>query len=124
MTSVINYYLPLLKFCENNNVDNNVCRYIFSYLKKDIQEIINLNFINSIILKHITYLDNNKYSSQFTLHLVDLPYKIKIEDLKTIVSTIFNNHNNIKYFSHYCCNNKGVVYISENEKYKNWHRII
>ena len=128
--SVTDYYLPLLKMCLDNNLNDDIGMYIFSFIKKDISYQINLDFIYNEVNSHIKYLKNIKYiknrpcCNYYTLHLRDIPYIIDIYDVEKIVSQIFKINRNESSFSHFCCNNTGVVYSSEKNKCKYWHRII
>lgn len=124
MHKSIDYYLPLLKYCNDNKLPKDISRYIFNFLKTDIHKDLNNEFINFKIKTNLCY-DN-----EFIIHIHDLPYKINIDTLKNNVSFFLKQNNCKKKFSHYCCNLKGVTFKEKNEldsmtiKNKNWYRII
>ena len=129
--SVTDYYVPLLKMCLDNNLNDDIGMYIFSFIKKDISHQINLDFIHNEVTSHIKYAKNIKYIKNdnllcnfFTLHLHDLPYPMNIYHMEKTVSQLFDTNHSEKCFSHFCCNNSGVVYSSEKDKYKHWYRVI
>lgn len=101
---------------------NDVKRYIFSYIIDDYKKIINDYYLEIKINKFIFSTSDNIFNfnkgknNLFTFHKNEIPYSnlITFNYLKNYFNTKFNE-NNIKYkFSHYCCNNKGICYNSNN----------
>lgn len=111
MNNIYQIYKEILLIDSNfNNIylNENVKRYIFSFLIDDYKKIINENFINSKIHKSIIY--SNFIGAPLTIHIDEVPYPkfITINQLKDIVDKKIKNKN--LYFANYCCSNTGLFY--------------
>ena len=111
-----------LLLIEKDNIDIYVKREIFSYIKNDYKKIINDYYLKKKINNFISSNSNNIFNfnkeknTLFTFHKNEIPYPelTTFNYLKNYFNRKFHQ-NNIKYiFSHYCCNNKGICYKSNN----------
>ena len=117
MYSLIDIYKEVL-LIKKDHLD--IKRYIFSYVIDDYKKIINNYYINKKINNFISNntfnFNENKKKKLFTFHKNELPYSnlITFNYLKNYFNRKFYE-NNMKYkFSHYCCNNQGICYESNN----------
>ena len=130
MHKSIDYYLPLLKYCNDNKLPKDISRYIFNFLKTDIHKELNDQTIYFYVNKHSEYIKKHKdHNYAFTLHINEIPYNIDIYMLKERVSYFLKRINCEKKFSHLCCNLKGVVFEDKKNnldfiRHKNWFRVI
>ena len=119
MYSLLDIYKQVLLIKKNHF---EIKRYIFSYIIDDYKQIINNYYINKKINNFISNNSNNIFNFNenkkklFTFHKDEIPYSnlITFSYLENYFNRKFNE-NNMKYkFSHYCCNNKGICYESNN----------
>lgn len=111
------YYLPLFCHLKNNSIPNEISVYVFSFVKDDFIKMINNSVIHSKVDKFIRYLHNedNSYhclnNHHFLLHIYEVPYKknMDVHQLKNVCLEYFKHNHVIMMFSHYCCENTGIV---------------
>ena len=78
-----------------------------------------MNHINEVNIIHKIPKINLNINNNFTYHTTNLVYQtMDIEDIKDIIEK--NISKNMR-FSHYCCDNKGVMY--ENKTNRGLHRL-
>ena len=63
MHKSIDYYLPLLKYCNDNKLPSDISRYIFNFLKTDIHKELNDQTIYFYVNKHSEYMKINKFEN-------------------------------------------------------------
>jgi len=101
-----NFYKELLLI---EKLDNNIKRYIFSFLIDDYKK----NILENFICNKINIQKNNDL---LTFHFNNMPYvnsEINNQIRKEINLLIIKNIKkmNLKHqFSHYCCNGQGLCY--------------
>tara|TARA_E500000331_G_scaffold356639_1_gene415625 strand:+ start:2675 stop:3046 length:372 start_codon:yes stop_codon:yes gene_type:complete len=112
------YLKPFLLFSKKKRIPHDMIRYIYSFILEEIKSKLLTDYINNSISSHINYYKRHIYyynKSNYTLHFDIIPYfkdnadnRIKLK--KNVIEKI-NSITNDKYcFSHYCCNDKGVVF--------------
>ena len=130
---ILEYYIPLIQLCKQKNMSIDIIRKIFNeYLKSSIIDNIQYKVINQLIntkYNNILYnLINNKRIPNYeylSIHLCDIPYSCEnIKKYRVIVDTIIKIKNYELYFSHYCCNNKGMMYKSNDLSSQNRHFLL
>jgi len=106
--------------------NKNICESIRDMgLKHKLK--VNLNYIDKKLQQFFNYTPSefveisasisNNYEKSFTLHMNELPYADLLDDFtdwkKYIMKLKKENYPDIKnfYFSHYCCSNKGIVFL-------------
>ena len=112
MFNLFDIYKQLL-LVNYKNLSYDVKRNIFEYLIDDYKEIINIYYIKKSLKK---YLEKSILDINITpiFHISDFPYPISKENLKYKIDNIFNENNKNYYFSHYCCNGRGLMYDHPN----------
>ena len=130
--NIVDYYKPLILLSKQKKIPIEIIRNIFdSYLKKDIILSIQIDAIcnkldrlyNNLLYNKI----NNKrgFGDSLSIHLCDIPYSCHdITKYTNIVTNIININNYNLYFSHYCCNNNGIVYTFNNPLNQNHHFLL
>lgn len=113
----------LLCYNYNKNIPNELILNVFSYLKDDIIEKFQKQYVYEQILYFFKFQNrvNNvvvrKFNDTFNLHINQVPYyslnNINSNDLKNIILNIDSNF----YTSHYCCNGKGIVMFFGSQRY-------
>jgi hypothetical protein len=113
----------LLCYNYNKNIPNELILHVFSYLKNDIIEKFQKQYVYEQILYFFKFQNrvNNvvvrKFNDTFNLHINQVPYyslnNINSNDLKNIILNIDSNF----YTSHYCCNGKGIVMFFGSQRY-------
>ena len=96
----------------NENIDKYIYKQIFSYVIEDYKEIINNYYIKNRIKN---YSKNVFQSSSLNFHICDFPYFIQIVNLREKIDILLKEYNIQYYFSHYCCNNTGLMYKHEDD---------
>ena len=97
--TVFDYYSCILQIGKKFNLPEQISRYTFDFLKKDIQS--HLNFV---------YLDNkisiceSKKNELYIFHLRELPYQIvTIEEAAHLIESIIKEKGINFIFNRYCC---------------------
>jgi hypothetical protein len=119
-------YLKIVHlFCYkyDKSIPNELILHVFSYLKDDIIEKFQKQYVCEKILCFLKFKNcvNNevvrKFNDTFNLHIYQVPYyslnNISLYDLKNIILNIDSNF----YTSHYCCNGKGIVMFFGSQRY-------
>ena len=117
MYNLFDIYKQIL-LIKYHNFSNDIKRNIFEYLIDDYKEIINIYYIKKSLKK---YLENIVLGININpiFHLCDFPYLITKENLKYKIDNIFKENNKNYYFSHYCCDGKGLMYEHPDYNRKN-----
>lgn len=108
MYNLFDIYKQLL-LINYQNLNTDVKRNIFEYLIDDYKDIINTIYIKK---KLSTYLKQSvcEIYMKPVFHISDFPYLISKENLKYKIDNIFKENNKNYYFTHYCCDGKGLMY--------------
>ena len=96
----------------NDYIDKYICKKIFSYIIKDYKEIINDYYIKNKIKNHSK---NVFQSSSLNFHIHDYPYFIQAVNLREKIDILLKKYNMLYNFSHFCCNNTGLMYKHEDD---------
>lgn len=113
------------RFLELNRVSSHIlpiecCKHIFDFVKEDFSRQANAKWLIQTVDRYIdnaitpcSYID--KTHSMFTVHLENIPYpkKVSIFELKDCLLHIFKNRRFPMQMSHFCCNNKGVLFNND-----------
>ena len=73
--------------------------HVFLFCELYFQQMANMHKIRDLFI-----------NGSSTVHIVDLPFKIDIKELLSITKPVWKTN-----FSHFCCNNTGVMFFHENE---------
>ena len=128
---VFQYYKPLILLSKQYNIPHEIIRIIFdNYLKKNIILNIQINSISEKINNQYNFIiydkiNNKRCHDGINIHLHDIPYASdNIEKYRNIIDKTINNNKHILYFSHYCCNNKGIMYKFNDPLNRNHHFLL
>ena len=101
-----------------------------SGLEKNIILNIQINSISEKINNQYNFIiydkiNNKRCHDGINIHLHDIPYASdNIEKYRNIIDKTINNKKHILYFSHYCCNNKGIMYKFNDPLNRNHHFLL
>ena len=99
------------------NINNDLNRYIFSFVIDDYKKIINETFIKKHLEKLI--IKANFLEKPLIVYYDNFPYPelVKKMSLKELINSKLDIHSNL-YFSHYLYNNDGIYYKNVDNYYK------
>lgn len=126
---ILKYYVPFVQLGKQKNLPIEIIRKIFDdYLKKDIILSIQIDSICNKIDKLYNNLLYNKinnkklYNDCLSVHLCDIPYSCEnMQKYSDIINNIIKKNNYDLHFSHYCCNDSGIMYTFNDRSNRN-HR--
>ena len=120
MYSLFDIYKELILSSKNNikiYLNNDLNRYIFSFVIDDFKKIINETFIKKHLEKSI--IQSNFLGKPLIVYYDNFPYPelVKNINLKELINSKLDIHSNL-YFSHYLYNNDGIYYKNIDNCYK------
>ena len=120
MYNLFNIYKQLILLSRNNAniyLNNDLNRYIFSFIIEDYKKIINETFIKKYLEKSI--IQANFLGKPLIIYYNHFPYPelVKNINLKELINSKLDVHSNL-YFSHYLYKNDGIYYKNIDNYYK------
>lgn len=120
MYSLFDIYKQLNLISKNNTktyLNNDLNRYIFSFVIEDYKKIINETFIKKHLEKSIIQADFLGKSLIIYYDYFPYPELAKNINLKELINSKLDVHSNL-YFSHYLYKNDGIYYKNIDNYYK------
>lgn len=120
MYSLFDIYKHLNLISRNNiktYLNNDLNRYIFSFIIDDYKKIINETFIKKHLEKYI--IKSDFLGKPLIIYYDYFPYPnlVKNINLKELINSKLDVHSNL-YFSHYLYKNDGIYYKNIDNYYK------
>lgn len=120
MYSLFDIYKHLNLISRNNiktYLNNDLNRYIFSFIIEDYKKIINKEFIKKYLEKSIIQADFLGKPLIIYYDYFPYPNLVKNINLKELINSKLDVHSNL-YFSHYLYKNDGIYYKNIDNYYK------
>ncbi len=97
--NAFDYYSCLLQIGKKYNLPDQISRYIFDFQKKDIQTLVNYNYLNDRISTN-----ESRETDLFIFHRQELPFKIMtIEEAALWIESIMKEKGMNYVFNRFCC---------------------